>query len=287
MKYLLELNEFDSENRIDQICKRIENTGYISRSTEKELGELTGIHDIVDQIYRKVDEIHSFYSRISSDYIDDILLEFFESSPYTYKINTGVYLPKKDYYYYPNNYREINTTFLFGDAYNKSDDKQQYLLSSLLSFVKDVNKESHQIADKQREEKRSRKSWISEPRWRRVNATNYFKYFLLMKPIVNIDIQHREYLTYWDNDADYCLSMDGWNQEQFSGNWKENSILNRIKRRFNYIHPCSVESGHYDSYTHREWYDGEIEDEEGNFIGRLVKNPNTVLIHGTLNIKFS
>lgn len=285
MRYLLELNEFDSENRIDQICKRIESSGYISKSTEKELGELTGIHDIVDQIYSKVDEINSFYDRFSKDYIDDILLEFFESSPYTYKINIGVFLPKKHYYLYTNG--DINTTFLFGDNYNNSDDKQQYLLSTLLSFVKRINKESHQMAEKQREEKKSRKSWITEPRGRRVQVTNYFKYFLLMKPIVNIDIHHREYETYWDNDAEYCLTMDGWNQEQFSANWKDNSLAGRIKRRFNYILPCSVESGYHDSYTYREWYDGEIEDEEGNITGRLVKNPNPVLLHGMLNIKFN
>lgn len=287
MKYLLELNEFDSENRIDQICKRIEDTGYISRSTEKELGELTGIHDIVDQIYRKVDEIHSFYNRFSKDYIDDILLEFFESSPYTYKINIGVFLPRKDYYSFT---REINTTFLFGDNYDNSNDKQQYLLSTLLSFVKGINKESHQMAEKQREEKRIDKNRISHPRGRKVHVTNYFKYFLLMKPIVNIDIRHREYATYWDNDVEYCLTMNGWNQKQFSANWvqrTDDSIAGRIKRRFDYIHPCDVESVYRDSYTYHEWHDGEIEDEEGNITRRLVKNPNPVLLHGTLNIKFN
>ena len=286
MRYLLELNEFDSENRIDQICKRIENTGYISRSTEKELGELTGIHDIVDQIYRKVDEIYSFYNRFSKDYIDDILLEFFKSSQYTYKINIGVFLPKKHYYLYVHG--DIDTNFLFGDNYDNANDKQQYLLSSLLSFVKKINKESHRLADKQREErKNNNKFWISQPRSRKVHVTNYFKYFLLMKPLVNIDIYHREYATYWENDTEYCLTMDGWNQKQFSANWVDDSISNRIKRRFSYIHPCSVESAYHDSYTYRQWYDGEIEDEDGNIIRNTVRNPNPILLHGMLNIKFN
>jgi len=43
MKHLFELNEFDNENRIERIIKRINATGYISTSLSKEFLAMVGL----------------------------------------------------------------------------------------------------------------------------------------------------------------------------------------------------------------------------------------------------
>ena len=176
MKHLFELNEFDNENRIERIIKRINATGYISTSLSKELEEVTGVKGIVDKLISKVNQINNFYKNSNSDYFDDILLEFFEGTPYIYKVYTGVYLPDKSYYLSFNS-NKIRTNVLIPDEYEKSTNKESFLLTFLLNFVKSVNVEVYKHTHEYEKEKRKKHTWIQHPRERNITYVKYFKYF--------------------------------------------------------------------------------------------------------------
>ena len=60
MRHLLELNEFDVEGKIDGIVNRIMDTGYISSSMSKELDRVTGVVNVTDKLYKKVNQINEF-----------------------------------------------------------------------------------------------------------------------------------------------------------------------------------------------------------------------------------
>jgi hypothetical protein len=280
MKYIYELNEFDSQNKIERIIKRIKDTGYISTSMTKELEEVTGIKGIVDKILTKVNQINDFYSKSNSDFFDDVMLEFFDGSPYTYKVNTGVYLPDRSSYL-TNFYNRIKTNILIPDDYENSTNKESFLLIFLLNFVKSVNVEVYKHTHEYEKEKRKKHTWIQNPRERNITYVNYFKYFLDIQPYVYLGITHKKREEYWEMDADEFTNLEGWNSDQYCANWKKDSLSERIKKRLSYFPKLGecVEISSNDwihSWTHMSWMEGN----------ELIKNPNRVLLHGYLTIKF-
>jgi len=282
MKYLFELNEFDSENRIDRIIKRINTTGYISSSMSDELEEITGVKDIVNKLNSKVNQLNSFYKKSNSDYFDDIMLEFFDDTQYTYSINTGVYLPNKTWHVAnADSHNRIIHNVLLHKDYEESTNKYSFLLSFLLNFVRNINTVVYKQTNDYENEKKQRLDWIQHPRGRKINYVNYFKYFLDIQPYIFLDINHKRYEDYWEMDADDWVNLEGWNFEQYCSNWKKDSLIERIKKRLSYftnLGECvEVDSnGWLDSWTRRTW----VQDNE------VITNPNPVLLHGYLSIKF-
>jgi hypothetical protein len=278
MKYLLELKEFDTGGRIDYIVKRILATGYISTSMSKELDEVTGIKNIVPKLLQKVGQINQFYNRSNSNFFDDVLLEFFDDSPYTYKVGTGVYLPDKTYFVSSD---KIKTNIPIPADYDSSDNKEAFLLSFLLDFVKSLNVKVWKKTSDYQEGKKKETRWIQQLRDRDIEYVNYFKYVLDIQPCIYLNVTHRRREEYWEMDAEEFVNLEGWNSEQYCSNWKKDSVTERIKKRFSYfpyLGECvAVEtSGWTDTYTFRSWMEGE----------EVVKNPNPVLIKGYINIKF-
>ena len=280
MKYLLELNEFDSENKIERIIKRINATGYISTSMSNELEEITGVKGIVDKLTSKVNQINNFYKNSNSDYFDDIFLEFFDESPYNYKVHTGVYLPDKTYHL--SNYNnKIRTNTLIPNEYETYTNKESFLLTFLLNFVRNINVEVYKHTHEYEKDKRQKPNWIQHPRERNINYVNYFKYFLDIQPYIFLDINHKRGEEYWEMNVDEWANLGGWNSEQYCANWKKDSVSERIKKRLSYfpnLGECVEVSSNvwYDSWTRRSWMEGE----------EVIKNPNPVLLHGYLTIKF-
>ncbi len=280
MKYLLELKEFDTGGKIENIVNRILSTGYISSSMSKELDEVTGIKNIVQKLLRKVSQINQFYERSNSDFFDDVLLEFFDGTPYTYKVRTGVYLSKNIYLLSIRKDR-IKTDIPIPDDYNTSNNKESFLLSHLLNFIKKINVEVWKNTSHYQEEKKKGVNWIQRPRERGIEYVNYFKYVLDIQPCVYLEVEHKRSEEYWEMDAGEFVNLEGWNSEQYCSNWKKDSVTERIKKRFSYfpyLGECvAVETSVWgDSYTFRSWMEGQ----------EIVRNPNPVLIKGYINIKF-
>lgn len=244
----------------------------------KELDEVTGIKNIVPKLLQKVGQINQFYNRSNSNFFDDVLLEFFDDSPYTYKVGTGVYLPDKTYFV---SIDKIKTNIPIPVDYDSSDNKESFLLSFLLDFVKSLNVKVWKKTSDYQEGKKKEPRWIQQPRDRDIEYVNYFKYVLDIQPCIYLNVTHRRREEYWEMDAEEFVNLEGWNSEQYCSNWKKDSVTERIKKRFSYfpyLGECvAVEtSGWTDTYTFRSWMEGE----------EVVKNPNPVLINGYITIKF-
>jgi len=280
MKYILELKDFSNTDDINSICKRIEDTGYLSKSMSKRLEDLTGVVDIESEIYEKVDELKEFFNKFDRHHFEDILLELFDDSDYTYSIEIGFYIGKHYSSFYS---RDADNPYFIMRDYYKYSDKERYLVTSLVKFIGKITSESYNKSLKNREERMKKGDWIQNPRSRGISFSNYFKYFNTVKPMITIYIQHKKYADYYANymdDADMCLSMNGWSQEEYDANWKSGTVTSKIKsiisRR---VAPCDILSKYFtSSYTSRELY---INDNE------TIKNPKPILMSGILDVNFT
>ena len=200
MEHLLELNEFSLD--IDNIIKRILSTGYISKSMSNNLDLKSGIVSFVDKLVEKIDYINDFFKRNDREYYDDLLLEFFDMSNYNYVVNIGICI--KD--------NLANVKYLiFDDRYEKSDDKQNFLLIELLDLMNKMDKINKGKYDKDFEDIRNSDRWIRNPRGRYITKTNIFKNINSIKPIIKVDINHKDLVMYVNNQYDpgYVMGMRG------------------------------------------------------------------------------
>lgn len=272
MQYLLELNEFDENNRLQLIYNRIESSGYVSKSAEKEIFAISGIKDFMDILYSRIDDATKFYSKYTKEFIDDILLEFFDGTPYTYTIEIGGEFGSDSRY-------GDRLKIIFNDEFEK--DSEVYLLKKVISTIIASNKQEIEKNKKDLENYKKTDSWVRNPRGRGSTKRNYFKMFSHFSPMLNLNIEHKEYRSYYNDYPDYPRNLTGIAYDDFN-NYRETSFLNRIKNRLSRISPCRVDTGYHNSFTERKWYNGQ--DEEGNEI--IEENPNPILLRGTATIKF-
>ena len=268
MIHLLEMQEFNTDIMVKQIVDRFNRTGYLSHSLSKNLDKITGIPNTQEMLLDKAESINFFFSKCRSYIMDDILLEFLDY--YDYTIDLGIYID------------DYNGGFItLGQEYESSDDKESYIFLKFLDFLYKNTKSSKEKSKEDLEKRKSRREWLSNPRGRNVKSTNYFKKIGKIEPMVMIDIKNREYDNYYSYNTRPSDQYEGFTNNDFYG--REGSVDTRIKKRlrsFEGIFKAECKEVRLDyntsSYTSRRWY----EDDE------LRSNPNPILMHGKLDIKF-
>jgi hypothetical protein len=269
MIHLLEMQEFNTDIIVKQIIDRINRTGYLSHSLSKNLDKLTGIPNTQEMLLDKAEGINFFFSKCRSYVMDDILLEFLDY--YDYTIDLGIYID--DYH---------GGKVTLGKDYEDSDDKENFIFIKFLEFLYKSSKESREKSKEDLETRKSRRDWLSNPRGRNVKSTNYFKKIGKIEPMVIVTLKNRGYDNYFGYTDRIPLDQyEGFTDNDFYG--REGSVDTRIKKRMRSFEgvfgaECKdVRLDYQASYTSRSWYDENDEHRT---------NPNPILMHGKLDIKF-
>lgn len=273
MKYLLELKEFEVD-KLDHIINRIKSSEYLSLSLRKDLDDLSGIDGFADKLIDKANYIQLFYERKNRDFIDDVLFEFFDEKPYTYKVDIGYYIEETNHYY-ATDLPDVHRRIYLPDNYESITNKEIFLMLSMLSFIKNLNIKSEQIKDD--DIKNQKKPWYKkEFNPRDVKSFNYLKNIEKIFPLFCVDIIHKNrdlYYTNWEEE----IFVDGINNKEYCD--IQSKISKAIERRVNVSVHLSAPYYHQ-HFTSSRYIDGV--DEDGNDI--LVNNENPTLIHGGLFI---
>jgi hypothetical protein len=276
MQYLLELNEFEDDNiRLQQICNKIVSSGYVSKSAEKEIDSISGISNFFDILYARINEVCSFYEKYDKEFFEDVLLEFFDGTPYKYtvKIEADFQTMYGD---------KINIPLdQFAKEFKDVENKEVFLLEKMISAIIKYNKNEIEKAKGDSEKLKKSGNWMRNPRGRSIKHKTCFKHFNKFNPVIGVDIMHDEYSSYYDLNYGEPKYLNGIPQKQFS-TYPETALLSRIKNRFSRIGNCTINTSYYNTFTDSRWYIGE--DEEGNNL--YEENPNPVLLRGSFTIKF-
>ena len=267
MQYLLELNEFDENAKLQQIYNRIESSGYLSKSAEKEIISMSGLPNCINDIYDRIHEVITFYSKYDKNYFEDILLEFFENSDYTYQITITAEFGQK--------YGD-RLLIKLDDKFN-GNDTENYLLKQIISTIMSSNK--LEIEKGKKTDDRIQDWWVRNSKRRIKGKKNFFKLLSIFTPFIEVYVRHKEYLNYYHNGEPI---ESGWTPDMFNS-YRDNAILTKIRNRFSRIGKCDVREDGYNSYTGN--YMNYITDPETGE-ERRVPNPNRFLISGGFKIKF-
>lgn len=124
MKYIFPY----SKSNLKDIIKKIKNNNYISQTNRNELDSIFKYKNISYLLEDRVDNIVQFYQSLNKEYIDDILLEYFDGS--------GYYVSDIDFKYEITleKYSSEKATKIISDDYYQSIDKNIFLLCDILSF---------------------------------------------------------------------------------------------------------------------------------------------------------
>lgn len=109
---ILKFQQFNEElnvNDIDNIIMRVSKTGYLSKSNQDFLSYLFSNNNFGDIIQERIDTINNFYQSFDPEYIEDILVEYFDATGYDYAIQFGYYIPTTKYQY---SYSKMGVSFL-------------------------------------------------------------------------------------------------------------------------------------------------------------------------------
>jgi hypothetical protein len=269
MQYLLELNEFDENSKLQQIYNRIESSGYLSKSAEKEIVSISGMPNCIDDIYARIDEVIKFYNKYDKEFFDDILLEFFEGTDYTYQITIAAEFGQ----------RYGDRLLIKLDDKFSENDTENYLLKKIISTIISSNRSEVEKDKKSEKDDKLKDWWIRNPRGRVKTKKNFFKLLSIFTPVIEVYVRHKEYLNYYHNDDPIT---SGWTPDMFNS-YRDNAILTKIRNRFGRIGKCDVREDGYSSYT-GDYMNYIIDPETGE--ERRIPNPNRFLISGGFKIKF-
>lgn len=281
MRHLQTFNELATYDDIDVIIDRIQSTGYISKSQEEKLIELSGDPNIVKKVYQKVSKLQAFYKKATPEYFSDVMLSLLDDTPYKYKIQIGFYLPK-NYRYYSCRDSDMRTTRWLPNDLNKTD-SQKTLLSHILKAIKDYNIESGELAKKSKEEAKTRPSWTKEPRSRHYSGKNYFKQIQEIQPQVRIEVIHKLSEEIWYYDWYELEDLKGFDSKEFAYENNPDSLLSKINksRRLLYLGRFKAHVNAWIcSYTDRKIL---INEEPVEY----WENPKPILTHGYVDLNFN
>lgn len=275
-KRLIRYREFKSKKDLGFICNRILSTGYFSKKNTDEIEDMTGVVGIVDDIKNKINDLNRFFRSKPVDFIDDVLLEFFEGTNYKYSVKIGVYLNasiRSDNRFYNDDLFIIDQ-----NEYNISIDKKGYLLSKLVSFINSLNDIEKRRFDSREKPQpgKSKYSWD-------INPVNHFKSFLKLKPVAILNIKNKNLDEWYNGDDDFI--PNGWSHDEIYNNYsKENSLVKVIKQRFdNYkvFGPCTIVHNYYQDRIYTPYFF----DEDGEY--RMNKDDKQIIMETTMQIRLS
>lgn len=193
-----ELNTTLPKEGISNLIDRIKKTGYISKTNKDRIIEMSGDKDILEKLMSRISEINKFFSKISINYIDDVVLDYFDATGYDYQVFFGISYDS-DLIGIRNNYLELT------DSYFKSSNKNQYLLITILSLLQDTIDMQYKEYVKKREELKNKPIWIQHPRSRgSYDITKGINRIIKsINPCINIIMTHRELQeNFWLMDMD-------------------------------------------------------------------------------------
>lgn len=188
---------------IESIINRVKNSEYISRSMSDKLSRITNVNNFGEILNNKVDSIVGFISKYKLLYIDDLLVEFFDGSGYSYEISSGVYFDKSSY--------EKKRLLL-----TKNDYTYTKILESIITLLKQESPK-YGYADKFYYDS--------------YNPSNSFKKIESVSYYVNINIVSKQYKEYEEGS----IAFYGWTDQNVK------FICDQIQSRISYkIKPCIV-----------------------------------------------
>lgn len=253
---LTHLTKFESfedlydKGEMNFIHNKIDNVSYISKSAHQKIKDIYG--DIYDDLYKKVQEFNKLFKKLNINYVDDILLNYFDGTNYNYN-NIYYGIEYNDGYFFDNTDHRIT----LDKAYFKSKDKDLYLFNLILLNLGVSRNKVYQNFTKKQEERKTKRSWISDPRSRgnSFNGYNSIKRSIdKIKPVIYFTIEHKEYLTYWDMYL-YDEKVEGWDYKEYD------KICRSIESnyRLNLINPFRVRSKYsHSSYSYDENFSDRI-----------------------------
>ncbi len=162
MRHIKRSIEFDNKGKVDHIIAKFKKSGYISKSDQKILDQVGYGEGFVDDISKKLDDLILFFDKYDDIEWENMLMEFFDTKPYTYVAMCSIKLWDA-----VTSWKRDNPVFNIplNPEYWTSDDKKEFLLSIVL---------------------------------KKINDTKYNR--LMISPEVVIRIVHRDYANYWDWD---------------------------------------------------------------------------------------
>jgi len=163
MRHIKRPIEFNNKDKVNHIIAKFKKSGYISKSDQKVLDKVGYGDGFVDDISNTIDDLILFFDKYDEMEWENMLMEFFDTKPYTY--NATCYIKLTDGLA---SWQRGNPEFsiLLTEEYWSSDNKKEFLLSRVL---------------------------------KKINETKYNK--LIISPRVLIRATHRDYGNYWDDDV--------------------------------------------------------------------------------------
>lgn len=168
---------------------------------------MSGDKDIFEKIENKVDKINNFFNKISINYIDDVVLDYFDATGYDYQVYFGITYDSSSLLSvwhsitrkFSNNYLELT------DSYFKSGNKSQYLLITILGLLQEIIDAEYEVYLKDRGEIKNKPIWLMYPRSRgSYNITRRINEIIKsINPCITIHLKHRELQEDW-----WLMDMD-------------------------------------------------------------------------------
>lgn len=272
------LEELKSYDSIDDIISRITKTGYISKSIEKQLIDLSSDPNIIYNVIKKVEQLKRFYRRAKPDMIEDIMFSMLDDTPYECTAKIGFYVPRQ-YRWWRFSSDDINTLRWLPENMNRID-AQRILLTLILKAIKEYNQESQNKSIKSKEEAKTKKAWTQNPRSRDYSPLDYFSQLSSIQPVIRLEFTHDEYPEFWEYEQYQLEEMVGFTSDEFYADYKTNSLASKIKNstrlkrlgNFTISSPYSINT----FTTGRFW----VGDEH-------IVNPRPVLVRGYLDLNFN
>lgn len=135
---ILKFQQFNEElniDDVDNIIMRVSKSGYLSKSNQDILSYIFSNNNFGDIIQERIDTINNFYQSFDPEYIEDILVEYFDGTGYDYTIQLGYYISTTKYQYSYSKIEDPEIIILDKD-YFESPYKNTYLLTSVLKLLK-------------------------------------------------------------------------------------------------------------------------------------------------------
>jgi len=289
MNHIMESKDFFNLDDIKNICDKFSKSKYISVSTRKSLDRITNQLGLYDILLEKSEKINHFYNTLNSDWFDDILLEFFDGTGYTYKLHIGIYIARN----YRFGYSDNDIKYTLPESYNNEEDKQTYLIIQMLLFIstefeKEITISNQKYTDSKKDSKnRFNTTFGSVGR----GPFNYFSSIKNIEPYIRVDVRHRETDEYYANYYGGDMGINGFTRNYFSYDSNRmgginaevslpRKIINRLSNISMFGECVDVSlSDSYPTFAGRDYY----HDDDGNYV-KSAKEP--ILIHGSLDIKF-
>lgn len=196
MRHLFDSFTFDFSSQIERIKSKIISSGYLSVSLKRELDSITGVSGFGDSLIYKSTEIVRLFEGCNSEWLDDILFEYFDGY-YDLVFDWGLCASTKSYYTYDVVKGSLDS---ITDSNLSTEGKVILVMISIIDMLyENVSKhfiEYNQKRDKYLKNKRSH-HWVMKPS--KPNKDS-FKLINDIHPSIVCSVIHRDSNHYWFDD---------------------------------------------------------------------------------------